>query len=149
MHSTRYHTELFWYIESGLFSIHEPLIIQTTETIPSSSKCHSAISGLTLPWPAWADVWMSQQNFPFNISFFYQYWYKRSVVRLFKTDYGDSLSAERISSEQRWCSGKLSACLRWYTYCQVSTIFVKKIFSISYGFKLPLKKSLLLWSVIK
>ena len=25
------------------------LIIQTTETIPSSSKCHSAINGLTLP----------------------------------------------------------------------------------------------------
>ena len=123
---------------------HEPLIIQTTETIPSSSKCHSAISGLTLPLPAWADVWMSQLNFPFNISFFYQYWYKRSVLRLFKTDYGDSLSAERISPEQRWCSGKLSACLRWYTYCQVSTIFasefrrkkvgVKKILSITYSF---------------
>ena len=138
---------------------HEPLIIQTTETIPSSSKCHSAISGLTLPLPAWADVWMWQLNFPFNISFFYQYWYKRSVLRLFKTDYGDSLSAERISLQQRWCSGKLSACLPWYTYCQVSTIFasefrrkkvgVKKIFSITYSFKLALKKSLLLWSVIK
>ena len=102
---------------------------------------------------------MSQQNFPFNISFFYQYWYKRSVLWLFKTDYGDSLSAERISLQQRWCSGKLSACLPWYTYCQVSTIFasefrrkevvVKKIFSITYSFKLAFKKSLLLWSVIK
>ena len=89
---------------------HEPLIIQTTETIPSSSKCHSAINGLTLPYPTSAGVWTSQQNFPFNISFFYQY----------------SLSAERISPEQRWCSGKLSACLRWYTYCQVSTIFASE-----------------------
>ena len=107
---------------------HEPLIIQTTETIPSSSssKCHSAINGLTLPYPTSAGVWTSQQNFPFNISFFYQYWYKRSVLRLFKTDYGDSLSAERISPQQTWCSGKLSACLPWYTYCQVSTIFASE-----------------------
>ena len=99
------------------------------------------------------------KTFPLISLFFYQYWYKRSVLRLFKTDYGDSFSAERISLEQRWCSGKLSACLPWYTYCQVSTIFasefrrkkvgVKKIFSITYSIKLALKKSLLLWSVIK
>ena len=69
------------------------------------------------------------------------------------------MSAELISPEQRWCSGKLSACLPWYTYCQVSIIFSPKfrrkkvgdktIFSITNSFRLASKKSLFLWSVIR
>ena len=69
------------------------------------------------------------------------------------------MSAELISPEQRWCSGKLSACLPWYTFCQVSIIFSPKFrrkksrwqnyFQHFNLFRLASKKSLLLWSVIR